>query len=271
MNRKNLIFFIFAMLPWAMPMTVQAQSDVVEKLYGQGVHAYHSGMFEESLSAFDKAIELGTRDPRVYYYRGVTQSAVGNLEAAATDFSNAAQFEFASIGRFYSVGRALERVQGDVRMQIEEARQNARQAARHNSNRSIMEGPVVGSMARPVIADPHAKTGTNRALNFPDITGRQYPNVPFANTGAAPVPATNAETPATDPAPVDPAPPTEDPAPADTSDGSGDDASADDSPFGDEPADDAPADDDPFGDGSAGETPSGDEPAADDDPFGDGR
>ena len=271
MNRQKLIFSIFAMLPCAMPMALQAQSDVVEKLYGQGVHAYHSGMLNESLSAFDKAIELGTRDPRVYYYRGVTQSAVGNPDAAATDFSNGAQFEFASIGRFYSVGRSLERVQGDVRMQIEEARQSARLAARHDSNRSILESPVDGSLARPVIADAHAKTGTDRAINFPDITGKKYPNVPFANTGAAPAPATNEKTPATDPAPVEPVPPTEDPAPSDTPDGTADEAPADDSPFGDEPMDDQPADDDPFGDGSSGETPSGDEPAQDDDPFGDGR
>ncbi len=279
MNRQ-LLLLLFGALSCATPGALQAQSDVVDSLYGQGVHAFHAGLLNESLGAFDQAIELGTRDPRVYYYRGVTQSAIGNVDAATADFSNGAQFEFASIGRFYSVSRALERVQGSVRLQIEAARQEARLAASYNSNHSILGDPVAGSLARPVIADAPANAGNVPKINLPDTTGRQYPNVPFGNSGAtrAPVDPSAVPDPATDNGSLPTtqlAPPLEQPVPKEPEGSGGDDPPADDNPFGDkpdgnQPMDDQPANDNPSGDEGT-DKPSGDEPADDDDPFGDGR
>lgn len=285
MNRQFPLFLIlWVALPWATPGALQAQSDVIDRLYGQGVHAYHSGLLNESLGALNQAIELGTRDPRVYFYRGVTQNALGNVQAAIEDFSSGAQFEFASIGRFYSVGRALERIQGNVRMQIEAARQSARLAASQISNRSLLGGSPEESLARPVLSDALPNAGK---INLPDTTGRQYPNVPFANgdvTGtkvdpnAEPDPATNdGSLPSKQPAPPvkETAPPTEEPANSEPENAGDDVPPADDNPFGDKPDGDKPkdvppADDDPFGaDGT--DEPAGDEPADDDDPFGDGR
>lgn len=283
MNRQFPLLLILVVLPWTAPGTLRAQSDVIDKLYGQGVHAFHAGLFDESLGVLNEAIELGTRDPRVYFYRGVTQNALGNVDAAIEDFSSGARFEFASIGRFYSVSRALERIQGGVRMQIEEARHSARLAASQNSNRSLLGYSPEDALVRPVMSDPGQRAGVIPKINFPETTGGQYPNVPFANgpvieSPAVPVQATNQESlPGTQPGPPanDEKPATDESAPGEPEKAGGDKPKGDDDPFGDtpggdKPSDDPPADDDPFGDGGSDE-PAGDEPAGDDDPFGDGR
>ena len=46
--------------------TAEAQSTkAMEQLYGQGVHAYHSGQMQNAVDAFSQAVSLGSRDPRV--------------------------------------------------------------------------------------------------------------------------------------------------------------------------------------------------------------
>lgn len=252
---------------------VMAQPDEIERLYGQGVHAFHSGLLDESLAAFDQAVSLGARDPRIFYYRGVVQDARGFKDAASADFQTGSELEFQSQGRFYSVGRALERVQGTVRLQIETARQSARLSA---IQRSIpgAGNPMTGLLEEiPVVPDPLPVTAARPTINFPDTTGGTYPNTPFSN----PTPSNNE--PASNPPTTDEAMPAGEGDSADEpkeSDDAGD--SKNERPADDDGAAEEPDQSDPFGDESdsandkkeESDDSGGDKPD-DDDPFGDGN
>jgi len=281
--------------------TVDAQSSqAMEQLYGQGVHAYHSGQMQNAMDAFSQAIQLGSRDPRVYYFRGLAQSGTGNSNAAIADYSIGAQLEASSTGRHYDVGRALERVQGGMRLEIENARRNARLTSRSQAidmgSPNFVDSPASN---RPIIPDPlpSGQVAPKPTTNFPDVGGVQNPGTPFADPNA-PAPAPSQQTPpaqadpfgsnpgsltpedATDvvPQPVqedpfgsapptppaDAALPTEQAAPptepAPPEEDPFGDPPAED-PFGSEPTDDPPMEEDPFGD------PPVEEPV-EEDPFG---
>ena len=161
----------------------QSQSQALQSLYGQGVHAFHAGQLDNAMTSFSEAIRLGTRDPRVYYFRGLAQSRQGNQTGATADFSIGAQLEMSPTGRSFSVGRSLERIQGQARMDIERARTNARIATQQNSN-SLTPGNVVDN-SLPVIPDPPVSVSGQVApvqTNFPDVRGVQNPGTPFADS-----------------------------------------------------------------------------------------
>lgn len=214
--------------------------DVLSELYGKGVHAYYSGDYNTSLEFLNDAVNAGSKDPRVYYYRGLVQSNLGMSDAAVTDFDQGAQLEVNS-KRAVEVGKALIRVQGANRVAIESARRKARlqaQAAKAQIARDQYESVKKGdeTVVRPKDATPPV------VETKPEVAA----NDPFANPekmkeGEA---AVEAEKPATE-APA-----------AEGSDPFGDDA---------KPADEkpAPAGDDPFGSSGGGAAP-----AAGDDPFG---
>ena len=161
----------------------QSQSQALQSLYGQGVHAFHAGQLDNAMSSFSEAIRLGTRDPRVYYFRGLAQSRQGNQTGATADFSIGAQLEMSSTGRSFSVGRSLERIQGQARMDIERARTNARIATQRNNSNSLTPGNVVDN-SLPVIPDPVSISGQVAPVqtNFPDVRGVQNPGTPFADS-----------------------------------------------------------------------------------------
>ena len=158
--------------------TVQSQSSrTLDQLYGQGVHAYYSGELQNSMNLFSKSIKLNSRDPRVYFFRGLVQSQMGDDDAATADFKLGAQLEATSSGRHYAVGQALERVQGKLRLQIEHARHQA-------SYRSVESAKAMASentdIVRPMIPDPTpADQATTPQTNFPDVTGIDNPGTPF--------------------------------------------------------------------------------------------
>lgn len=234
-----------------------AQSGVLAELYGSGVHAYYSHDYAKAYELLSRAIEGGINDPRAYYFRGLTSIATGRPDEAEGDFHEGARIE--ALGTFGpAVGRALTRVQGTQRMQIERIRQQARleyqaeaaaQAQRRYSETQAAEAQVLRGQPRPRTAPavpgrrpaPVAPAPANVPSPFDDgaMAGGQ-PKVespdalqdtqvdPFADDDAAP-PAAAGQPAATEPA-----------APAD--------------PFG------APAGDDPFGAPPAGDDPFGDDP-----------
>ena len=159
---------------------VDAQSArAMQQLYGQGVHAYNAGQMQNAIDSLTQAITAGTRDPRVYYFRGLANAGLGNTTAASSDYSIGAQLEASSSGRHYAVGRALERVQGGTRLEIETARRNAKIFVRTQAQGIASPGFVDNS--RPIIPDPvPAGQVAPRPTNFPDVTGIQNPGTPFA-------------------------------------------------------------------------------------------
>jgi hypothetical protein len=122
---------LFAGLLIVLSVTVPspAQEVVVLQLYGSGVHAYFAGDFAKAYDQMTAAIAAGTRDPRIYYFRGLAYLKLGREAEATQDFQKGAQLESKDLHRAYNVGRALERVQGAVRQQLETYRVDARLAA----------------------------------------------------------------------------------------------------------------------------------------------
>ena len=97
------------------------------ELYGKGVHAYFDGSYDTAIRMFDTAVENGTTDPRVLYFRGLTKFEQEQVEGAREDFLSAARMELAGTPQYYPINRSLERIQGDGRQLLEEMRQFARE------------------------------------------------------------------------------------------------------------------------------------------------
>lgn len=104
--------------------------------YGAGVHAFHALDFQESHRALSAAIEAGSDDPRVFYYRGLAAMKLGRLEEADADFADGATREAAG-GSTRAISRSLERVQGCDRLRLEQYRSRARVAALQRDESAI--------------------------------------------------------------------------------------------------------------------------------------
>lgn len=113
---------------------VRAQDSVLAELYGQGVHAYFSGNLRQAHEMLTSAIEQGSRDPRAYYYRGLTYHRLGRPDEANADLKRGAVLEATSTDRIYPVADSLQRVQGSLRVQIENQRRMARLAVKIRQN-----------------------------------------------------------------------------------------------------------------------------------------
>jgi tetratricopeptide (TPR) repeat protein len=107
-----------------------AQDGLLEDLYGRGVHAYFEHRYEEAHGLLTKAITSGLKDPRAYYFRGLTNLRLGRSDEAQAEFATGAEYE-AMAAEPVNVGKALERIQGAERMAIERHRRAGRLAL-HN-------------------------------------------------------------------------------------------------------------------------------------------
>lgn len=97
------------------------------RIYGTGVHAYFAGDYPRAYDDLSQAIEAGTEDPRTWYFRGLAASKLGRFDEAEADFSAAAVKEAQAVAD-WRVSRALERIQGRDRLQLERHRMRARMA-----------------------------------------------------------------------------------------------------------------------------------------------
>jgi len=108
--------------------SVKAQETLLGELYGRGVHAYFAGEYVQAYDQLTTAIKQGSKDPRCYYFRGLVYMKLGRPEQAKQDFTKGASLEIHN-EQIHHVGRALERVQGVAREQLERVRQQTRIAA----------------------------------------------------------------------------------------------------------------------------------------------
>lgn len=237
----------------AAPMMVsgpeaQAQNAILSNLYGQGVHASYAGKYQDAYDKFSMAINSGSKDPRVYYFRGIVADCMGRQYEAESDWQQGATLE--AQGKIVgSIGRALSRFQGPSRLKLEEIRQKAKlqflaESAMRSQQRfgeiQAAEGDVLRA-APSVVTPPPAPPVVADDNPFGDEPGEPEIESEDAFEDAMEAPFDDA--PAAD-APMD---------------AGGDD------PFGG----DAPASDDPFG-GDGGAADDSDPFGGDDaDPFGD--
>ena len=219
--------------------------------YGMGVHAYYSGHYQRSHEDFSGAIEAGSIDPRVFYFRGLAAIKLGRFDEAQADFAEGASKEAAGWGG-RSVSRSLERVQGPDRLRLEQYRVRARvvaiksdrEASKRRYGEQTTAEPNVLRQRRPA-GIPAGEDTPTPATTPPDDT-----NV-FAEESEGPQPG-KPTTPAGETEDPFGEPPVSEPAAEEM----------DEPPDGEKPAEAESETDDPFGGPPDGEKPAAEEPAA---------
>lgn len=175
-------------------ITLRAQDTLLQELYGRGVHAFFSGQYEQAHDLFTLAIDQGSQDPRVYYFRGLTYSRTGRPDEAESDFKEGARLEASGAAIQLDIGRALQRVQGRTRLKLENERYSAKLAVHLESSQRRRERyEAFQQNEERVIRDPAAATATPE-VEPPATTD---PTDPFGDV-------TPPTTPATDPNPMTP-------------------------------------------------------------------
>lgn len=232
---------------------VCGQDPVLDELYGRGVHRFFAHDYVQAFDHFSLAINNGSQDPRVYYFRGLALMATGRMDEGQSDWQTGAQIE--ARGTYDgAIGRSLARIQGPSRVALEHIRQMARVEARTEAK--MRDDERYGKPgAAPVPVQPIAPA-TQPA---PDSVPADNPfadDAPAAQ-GAPQVDSNDAFGGTLDsitPEPVTPADSGTTPGPASDAPAGGDvfggDAPAGGDVFGGDapgPGGDAPADDDPFG------------------------
>lgn len=216
--------------------SVRAEDAAVDKLYGEGVHAFFAGNLGAAQQHLDASIAAGNRDPRCYYYRGLTLSRLGKADAAKADLQTGAKLEAQSPESTSLVNRSIQRIQGSTRLALEKYRADAQLAA------------VAARKAREA-----QRYGTARASAIQELEKQAA----AAGASAEVLPengkkAASAAAAATDPAATAPDPFGDDPAatgPAVTD------------PAAEKPAEEMPAEEKPAEEAPAGEAPAAEQPA----------
>ena len=119
--------FLTLLVLFSLLSSTYAADPSVLAIYGEGVHSFYAGNFQQSYDYLSEVIEIGTDDPRVYYFRGLSALRLGSQKDADDDFTKGATFE-AKRGNTRTVSRALERIQGPDRLLLEKSRSKARLA-----------------------------------------------------------------------------------------------------------------------------------------------
>ena len=242
-----LFFFGFA--------KTHAEDYVLDELYSSGVHAFFGHDYALAIDLFTSALAEGSRDPRIYYFRGLANLSKGSKQAADNDFQTGAKFEVAKTGTF-RVGKSLERVQGSNRLKLEKFRQEARtQARREQIQRDRLRYHTPEDTGSHVPAPEKSKNNTvPEAINDPftdETADRPVGTGPAKETAGPRQPTAE---------------------PANTEDEEIEEFSLEEDPFGGEPELDEPKDllapetdeDDPFAEDEADDDASADD---EDDPF----
>ncbi|MCO8123740.1 tetratricopeptide repeat protein [Stieleria sp. TO1_6] len=250
------------------PKASAQNESLLAEVYGQGVHAYYAGHYNDAVEYLTAAIDGGTRDPRAYYFRGIVSNNQGRLAEAEADWMQGAELE-AQRGGAESIGRSLSRFQGSARLKLEQIRQRAKlEAMKTAGSRSDTRMRQLGLQPAPAATAQPPAAARPAATPPPPAPSAPVADNPFSGGDAAmaqgkPKVESNNVLEGSDENPF-----ADDPAPA-----SGQPAAAGDAgdamPFGDAPATDSPAADpfggsDPFGAPAAG----GADPFGGSDPFG---
>lgn len=132
---------------------------------GDGMQLYFDGNYHAAKEHLQGMLAVGHTDARLHYFRGLTHKRLGELKAADADFKTAARMELAGDG--YTVGVALQRVQGADRLHLERYRTLARLSSRRRLQ-PIPANPIVQSpvLTTPLFAVPRAQdTGVSNVGN----------------------------------------------------------------------------------------------------------
>jgi tetratricopeptide (TPR) repeat protein len=161
--------------------TSPAREDAVLAVaYGHGVHAYHSGDYQRAYEELSSAIDGGTQDPRAFYFRGLSAMKLGRYDEAEADFALGADTETRQ-GGDWPVGRSLERIQGQPRLQLEKHRVRARMVAMEQRRQAALRRYLDVEAARPDVQRklrPESAPGRPRPAVEPEAVGAAEPAAP---------------------------------------------------------------------------------------------
>jgi hypothetical protein len=87
-------------------------------LFWAGHALYWRGEHEEALVRFEAAVKLSGRDARFWYFKGLTESALGEERRSAESLGRAVELHLEGSPRADLIGIALERVQGAERARL---------------------------------------------------------------------------------------------------------------------------------------------------------
>ena len=119
-------------------VAVAQEDEILDRLYGNGVHAYKRGDYVQAHRWLTEAMDTGNRDPRTRYFRGLAYLKLGRPEQADQDFATAANREVGDGNLAKLVDQSLVTIQGPDRYQLESARTNA-QRERHLRNKGMIQ------------------------------------------------------------------------------------------------------------------------------------
>ena len=247
---RNIVFVLLAGgLVSLCAATTSAGNAVLGQEYGSGVHAFFTG---DNIAAHERltaAIKGGSKDPRAFYFRGLVYLKLGRGPEAVMDFRHGAELESKDFNQFYNVGKALERVQGGARIELERYRVKARMAA-------LEEAERIRKARYEAIRREEARVLREQALAAPKEPIKPVPTAPAEEDNPFTVP--EEENPFAVPEKKPAAQPDKKPAdkPSDEEDDPFADGPKEEADEGDKPADEEePAPDDPFADEPAEEKP----------------
>ena len=172
-----------AVLGWsaisAQELTASEADAMPTELYSKGVHAYFDGEYAKASELLTVAIEGGTYDPRVYYFRGLAKFQLGQPEEARSDFLTGAEMELAGSPQYFPINRSLERVQGDSRQLLEETRAFAREEARRRELAYRKARYEALRLAEELVL----RKPMTDLPQLPEVDLSSVPNLPFKSNG----------------------------------------------------------------------------------------
>lgn len=164
------LFLAFALLV-TVSSSAWAQLVASSELYGEGVHKFFARDYQGADQLLTEAIDTGSKDPRAYYFRGLSREMLGG--GGEVDFEEGARLE-ASGRSGPLVGYSLVRIQGHVRVKLEKARRAARVLAAQQQalNQQAAPPATLPPVANPGATDPFKGEGvrSGEVQTMPETT-----------------------------------------------------------------------------------------------------
>ena len=195
MARKIVMGLAAVLIATSTTSQVRAQDPLLAELYGQGVHAFFAGDYDQAHEMLTTAIEQGSTDPRAYYFRGLTYGRLGRPDEAVLDHKKGSELEASGTQRIYPVGRSLQRIQGKERLALERYRQVARLTIRtRNLKAAAARYESIQRGEADVLRNPNRQLPANAAelVGTPPSDGSD----PFGEGAVEPKPEVAPERPA---------------------------------------------------------------------------
>ncbi len=99
---------------------------LASEFYGVGFDAYWKADYAKALKYLNNGLLASDRDARIWYYKGFVEIELGQQDEATASLAEAVRLHLASPGQNRQIARALERIQGDARVRLQEAMLQAR-------------------------------------------------------------------------------------------------------------------------------------------------